>query len=277
MARSALHALARKQRLPIWTPPQGPSSSLPPRRGLPQPKPARRARVARPLYAAVAATRRSDACGERARDAAASRAQAQPASAAYVARGRAARAAWPTTSPSASRRSIVSWEQHDGETCGRPGSRCCSRSRCTPRASGSRAHAAESAADGAKRRCTGRTAQSRSVRHFAPCPPSTLSKSSRLKAVARARARDTSDFAWRVLILLNLFRLTIGTLLLAVFYLVDEPRIVGETDPELARVALLGMLGVGCAELVLLRRRLPGARGADLSCSSAPTSRRSRF
>jgi two-component system sensor histidine kinase PilS (NtrC family) len=83
---------------------------------------------------------------------------------------------------------------------------------------------------------------------------------------------DLGDFAWRVLILLNLFRLTIGTVLLAVFYVVESPRIVGEADPRLAATALLGMLGVGCAELLLLGRRFPAARvqtylqfGADLA------------
>jgi len=70
----------------------------------------------------------------------------------------------------------------------------------------------------------------------------------------------TADFTWRVLILLNLFRLALGALLLAVFYLVDEPRIVGETNPELAWRALIGLLGMGCAELFLLQRRAPNAR-----------------
>jgi two-component system sensor histidine kinase PilS (NtrC family) len=70
----------------------------------------------------------------------------------------------------------------------------------------------------------------------------------------------TADFTWRVLILLNLFRLALGALLLAVFYLVDEPRIVGETNAELAWRALIGLLGMGCAELFLLQRRTPNAR-----------------
>ena len=93
----------------------------------------------------------------------------------------------------------------------------------------------------------------------------------RPKAAEGPSSPDTSDFAWRVLILLNLFRLTIGTVLLIVFYVVERPRIVGDADPNLAWGALLGMLGVGCAELVLLRRRFPGAKvqtylqfGADL-------------
>ena len=94
----------------------------------------------------------------------------------------------------------------------------------------------------------------------------------RQKPVRGVAAADSVDFAWRVLILLNLFRLTIATVLLGVFYLVEAPRVVGETDPALAWMALLGMLGVGCAELVLLRRRLLGPKaqtyfqfGADLT------------
>jgi two-component system sensor histidine kinase PilS (NtrC family) len=67
----------------------------------------------------------------------------------------------------------------------------------------------------------------------------------------------TADFAWRVLILLNLFRLSVGAVLLAVFYLVDAPRIVGDTDATLAWRALIGLLGAGCAFLVLLQRRWP--------------------
>ena len=41
----------------------------------------------------------------------------------------------------------------------------------------------------------------------------------RLKSGRKASVPETSDFAWRVLILLNLFRLTLGLLLLVVFYL----------------------------------------------------------
>jgi two-component system sensor histidine kinase PilS (NtrC family) len=68
------------------------------------------------------------------------------------------------------------------------------------------------------------------------------------------------DLAWRVLILLNLFRLAIGSLLLAVFYLVDSPRIVGETNSTLAWQALVGLLAVGGVELVMLQRRYLNAR-----------------
>jgi two-component system sensor histidine kinase PilS (NtrC family) len=68
----------------------------------------------------------------------------------------------------------------------------------------------------------------------------------------------TGDFAWRVLILLNLFRLSVGALLLAVFYLVSAPRIVGETDPRMAQQALVALLLAGCVFLILLQRRQPG-------------------
>jgi two-component system sensor histidine kinase PilS (NtrC family) len=70
----------------------------------------------------------------------------------------------------------------------------------------------------------------------------------------------TADFAWRVLILLNLFRLSVGAVLLAVFYLVDAPRVVGGTDDTLAWRALIGLLAGGCAFLLLLQRRTPGTR-----------------
>jgi two-component system sensor histidine kinase PilS (NtrC family) len=66
-----------------------------------------------------------------------------------------------------------------------------------------------------------------------------------------------ADFPWRVLILLNLFRLSVGTALLAVFYLVQAPRTVGGSDSDLAWQALLGWLGMGCVSLVLLQRRWP--------------------
>jgi two-component system sensor histidine kinase PilS (NtrC family) len=75
-----------------------------------------------------------------------------------------------------------------------------------------------------------------------------------------ARRHEQDDFAWRVLILLNLFRLTLSLILLVVYHLVDEPRIIGESDPQLAERGLLGMLAFGCLQLFLLRRRTPGAR-----------------
>jgi two-component system sensor histidine kinase PilS (NtrC family) len=80
----------------------------------------------------------------------------------------------------------------------------------------------------------------------------------RAKAPSRPATNSvTADFAWRVLVLLNLFRLSVGAVLLVVFYLVDSPRIVGETNETLAWWALIGLLAAGCAFLVLLQQRWP--------------------
>lgn len=83
----------------------------------------------------------------------------------------------------------------------------------------------------------------------------------------RSRAGDRGDsallgrpdFAWRVLILLNLFRLTVAFLLLTAYFVVEDPRIIGSASPRLAWVTLLGMLAVGCVELALLPKRSPSA------------------
>jgi two-component system sensor histidine kinase PilS (NtrC family) len=83
----------------------------------------------------------------------------------------------------------------------------------------------------------------------------------RAKAPSRPAANSaTADFAWRVLVLLNLFRLSVGAVLLAIFYLVDSPRIVGETNETLAWWALMGLLAVGCVFLILLQQRTPSTR-----------------
>lgn len=70
------------------------------------------------------------------------------------------------------------------------------------------------------------------------------------------RPADAGDFPWRVLVLLNLFRLTFAVVLFAAFLLITDPRIVGESDPRLAAAALSALFVVGCAELLLLQRRL---------------------
>ena len=70
---------------------------------------------------------------------------------------------------------------------------------------------------------------------------------------------DSEEFAWRVLILLNIFRLTLGSLLLALFLAVTEPRIIGGTSETLAWGALLVMLAFGVVEIWLLRHRSPSS------------------
>jgi len=66
-----------------------------------------------------------------------------------------------------------------------------------------------------------------------------------------------ADFGWRVLGLLNLFRLALAAILLVGFILVDEPRLVGDVHPTLAWRALIGMLVVGCVEMWCLYKRSP--------------------
>src|SRR5690606_3926086 len=66
-----------------------------------------------------------------------------------------------------------------------------------------------------------------------------------------------ADFGWRVLGLLNLFRLALAAMLLLGFMLLDEPRLVGAVYPRLAWQALVAMLAVGCAERWCRYRRGP--------------------
>jgi len=70
---------------------------------------------------------------------------------------------------------------------------------------------------------------------------------------------NSEDFTWRILILLNVFRLILGSLLLVVFLAVTEPHIIGGTSPTLAWGALLAMLATGVVEIWLLRNRSPSS------------------
>src|SRR5690606_21104519 len=87
-----------------------------------------------------------------------------------------------------------------------------------------------------------------------------------------AGGADPGEFAWRVLALLNLFRLSLGAVLLLTFLLVDPPRLVGDVDPGLAVRALVAMIAVGCLEMAFLHFRRPSIEmqtylmfGADLA------------
>ncbi|HEX6994550.1 MAG TPA: PAS domain-containing protein, partial [Gammaproteobacteria bacterium] len=66
-----------------------------------------------------------------------------------------------------------------------------------------------------------------------------------------------ADFGWRVLGLLNLFRLALAAMLLLGFIVVDEPRLVGAVHPRLAWQALIAMLAAGCVEMWCLYKRRP--------------------
>ncbi|HEX7080747.1 MAG TPA: HAMP domain-containing sensor histidine kinase [Gammaproteobacteria bacterium] len=99
----------------------------------------------------------------------------------------------------------------------------------------------------------------------------------RKPAKAASARRDSAigeagEFGWRILGLLNVFRLALGAILLAAFLLVDSPRLIGDLDPAVAFRALVAMLAVGCVEMWLLYRRTPRVElqtyllfGADLA------------
>jgi two-component system sensor histidine kinase PilS (NtrC family) len=75
-----------------------------------------------------------------------------------------------------------------------------------------------------------------------------------LKPVASA-----DDFSWRVLRLLNVFRLGLSALLLAAFLFIQDPNVIGDVNPPLALAAMLGMLSASAVNLFLIRRHLPSA------------------
>jgi len=66
---------------------------------------------------------------------------------------------------------------------------------------------------------------------------------------------DTSELSWRVLGLLNLFRLLVPVVLLMCFALPGSPHIVGDAHPELFRGACYGYLLGGMLLIALLKRR----------------------
>jgi two-component system sensor histidine kinase PilS (NtrC family) len=79
-----------------------------------------------------------------------------------------------------------------------------------------------------------------------------------LQTVAAAEPRPETgyaDLAWRVLILLNVFRVLLGLLLLSIFFLITGPHLVGENDPELALLSLAALLASGCIWLLLAQQR----------------------
>ena len=72
---------------------------------------------------------------------------------------------------------------------------------------------------------------------------------------------EPGDFPWRVLSILNGFRLMVGSLLLAAFFLSTEPRLVGATNPSLFLGILSIWLAVAIANTLLIRHRWPSTLG----------------
>jgi two-component system sensor histidine kinase PilS (NtrC family) len=67
--------------------------------------------------------------------------------------------------------------------------------------------------------------------------------------------RDTPEVSWRVLALLNLFRLAAPVVFMMVFVLAGQPRVVGGAHEDLFRVACIGYFVAGIALIFVLKRR----------------------
>lgn len=76
--------------------------------------------------------------------------------------------------------------------------------------------------------------------------------------LAAALGVTGEEFAWRILRLLNFSRWLLGIALILVFYLIDDPRILGDEVPALAIAALALMLLFASVEAVFLQRKLGG-------------------
>jgi two-component system sensor histidine kinase PilS (NtrC family) len=70
--------------------------------------------------------------------------------------------------------------------------------------------------------------------------------------------REAPELAWRVLGLLNLFRLLVPVVLLTVFALDDQPRLVGAANEDAFRATCLGYFLVSLAFFTIRRRRWAG-------------------
>jgi two-component system sensor histidine kinase PilS (NtrC family) len=68
---------------------------------------------------------------------------------------------------------------------------------------------------------------------------------------------DTPELSWRVLSVLNLFRILVASALLALFYLIDRPRVLGGENGVLFLLVGFMYLIAGVASVYTLNRRLP--------------------
>jgi two-component system sensor histidine kinase PilS (NtrC family) len=69
----------------------------------------------------------------------------------------------------------------------------------------------------------------------------------------------SADFPWRILGLLNIFRLAVSILLSAAFVFLRDPAIIGDANPRLALAAMLVMLVLSLANVWLIRAHQPSA------------------
>ena len=79
----------------------------------------------------------------------------------------------------------------------------------------------------------------------------------RIAPATQAPRQDTDELSWRILQLLNVFRVLVSVFLLLLFASVDQPRVIGTQFPTLF-VAVCGLyLGVGVSNFVAVSRQWP--------------------
>jgi two-component system sensor histidine kinase PilS (NtrC family) len=79
----------------------------------------------------------------------------------------------------------------------------------------------------------------------------------RLESLEATLPGDTPDLSWRVLSVLNLFRILVASALIALFYLIDRPRVLGGESAMLFVLAGFTYLLGSVASVYTLSRRVP--------------------
>ncbi len=86
--------------------------------------------------------------------------------------------------------------------------------------------------------------------------------------VLRQRPLDESDLTWRVFRALNLFRLLVAAVLLALFFAISEDRIFGDRYPALFTATAGGYLVFAVLSVFAIRQRLPAGPLAILQITA---------
>jgi drug/metabolite transporter (DMT)-like permease len=82
----------------------------------------------------------------------------------------------------------------------------------------------------------------------------------RLEIARGPRPADTPELSWRVLSVLNFFRILVACALLALFYLIDRPRVLGGENAMLFLLVGFTYLLASIASVYTLSRRIPASR-----------------
>jgi two-component system sensor histidine kinase PilS (NtrC family) len=86
-------------------------------------------------------------------------------------------------------------------------------------------------------------------------PPAAVER--RLESLEAAVPADTSELSWRVLSVLNFFRILVASALIALFYLIARPRVLGGENSMLFLLVGFTYLMASIASIYTLSRRMP--------------------